>query len=92
MKEELEKLRASSDDQAKEQLKIFFIMDKVAEKLKIDVTEEEINGHIAQLAIRRGQRPERVQGRNGSATGRWHNSDFRCAKKSVSQSCSKRRR
>lgn len=36
-------------------------MDKVAEKLKIDVTEEEINGHIAQLAIRRGQRPERVR-------------------------------
>ena len=36
-------------------------MDKVADKLGIDVTEEEINGHIAQLAIQRGQRPERLR-------------------------------
>jgi len=36
-------------------------MDKVAEKLKIDVTEEEINGYIAQLAVQRGQRPERMR-------------------------------
>ena len=36
-------------------------MDKVAEKLNIEVTEEELNGHIAQLAIQRGQRPERLR-------------------------------
>jgi len=36
-------------------------MDKVADKLEIDVTEEEINGRIAQLAIQRGQRPERMR-------------------------------
>jgi trigger factor len=44
-------------------------MGKVADKLGIEVTEEEINGHIAQLAIQQNQRPERLKEdmtRNGS--------------------------
>jgi len=61
IEERMEQLRASSEQQAKEQLKTFFIMDKVAEKLEIDVSEEELNGHIAQLALQRGQRPERMR-------------------------------
>ena len=61
LKEQMERLRAASEQQAGEQLKTFFIMDKVAEKLNIEVTEEELNGHIAQLAIQRGQRPERLR-------------------------------
>ena len=36
-------------------------MDKIAEKFEIDVSEEEINGYIAQLAVQRGQRPERMR-------------------------------
>jgi trigger factor len=59
--EQMEQLRASSEEQAKEQLKTFFVMDKVADKFGIDVSEEEINGHIAQLAIHQGQRPERLK-------------------------------
>jgi trigger factor len=59
--EQMEQLRAGSEEQAKQQLKTFFIMDKVAETLGIDVTEEEINGHIAQVAVQRGQRPERLK-------------------------------
>ncbi len=61
IEEQMEQLRAGSEDQAKEQLKTFFIIDKVADKLEIDVTEEEINGHIAQVAIQRGQRPEKMK-------------------------------
>ncbi len=61
IEEQMDQLRASSEQQAKEQLKTFFIMDKIADKLQIDVTEEEINGHIARLAIQRGQRPERMR-------------------------------
>jgi FKBP-type peptidyl-prolyl cis-trans isomerase (trigger factor) len=57
----MEQLRAGSDRQAAEQLKTFFIMDKVADKLKVEVSEEEINGYIAQLAVQRGQRPERMR-------------------------------
>jgi trigger factor len=61
IEEQMEQLQAGSEQRAKEQLKIFFIMDKIAEKLDIDVSEEEINGHIAQLAIQQGQRPERMR-------------------------------
>jgi len=59
--EQMEQLRAGSEEQARQQLKTFFIMDKVAEKFDIDVTDEEINGHIAQVAIQRGQRPEKLK-------------------------------
>jgi trigger factor len=59
--EHMEQLRASSEEQAKQQLKTFFIMDKIAEKLEIEVSEEEINGKIAELAIQRKQRPERMK-------------------------------
>jgi len=71
LEEQMEQLQASSEQQAKEQLKTFFIMDKIAEKLEIEVSEEEINGHIAQLAIQQGQRPERMREqmlRDGSLT------------------------
>lgn len=58
---QLEQLKAGSEEQAKKQLKTFFIMDKVAEKLDISVTEPEINGYIAQLAMERKQRPEKMR-------------------------------
>ena len=67
--EQVEQLQAGSEQQAQQQLKTFFIMDKVADKLDIEVTDEEINGHIAQLAMQRGQRPEKMREdmeRNGS--------------------------
>jgi len=67
--EQVEQLQAGSEQQAQQQLKTFFIMDKIAEKLEIKVSDEEINGHIAQLAMQRGQRPERMREdmeRNGS--------------------------
>ncbi len=61
IEEQMGQLRASSEQRAKEQLKTFFVMDKVAAKLGIEVSDEEINGHIARLAIERGQRPERLR-------------------------------
>ena len=61
IEQQMGQLRASSEDQAKEQLKQFFIMDKVADKLDVEVTEEEINGHIAQVAAMRGKRPEKMR-------------------------------
>jgi len=59
--EQIEQLKAGSEQQAKEQVRLFFIMDKVAEKLGISVSEEELNGYIAQVAIQRRQRPERLR-------------------------------
>jgi trigger factor len=67
--EQMEQLQAGSEQQAEQQLKTFFIMDKIADKLEIEVSEEEINGHVAQLAMQRGQRPEKMREdmeRNGS--------------------------
>jgi trigger factor len=61
VEEEMKILQASSEDQAKEQMKLFFVMDKIAEKLKVEVTPEEINGHIAQIAAQRGKRPEKMR-------------------------------
>jgi len=61
IEENIQQLQASSEEQAKEQLKTYFIMDKVAKQLDIEVTEEELNGHIAQLALQRRQRPERLR-------------------------------
>jgi trigger factor len=61
IEQQLDQLKASSEEQAKQQLKTFFIIDKIAENFGIDVTDEEINGHIARLAIQEGQRPERLR-------------------------------
>jgi len=61
LNDQIEQLQAGSEDQAKKQLKTFFIMDKIADKLDIKVNDEEINGHIAQIAIQRGQRPEKMR-------------------------------
>ena len=61
IEEEMKKLQANSETQAVEQMKLFFIMDKIAEKLDIQVSPEEINGHIAQVAAQRGKRPEKMR-------------------------------
>jgi len=61
IEQNLDQLRAGSEQEAKQQLKIFFMMEKAAGKLDIEVSDEEVNGHIAQLALRRGQRPERMR-------------------------------
>jgi len=58
---QIQQIQAASEQQAQQQLKTFFIMDKVADKLGIEVTDEEINGQIAALAIQRRQRPERLK-------------------------------
>ena len=62
IEEQMDRLRASSEIQAKEQLKLFFIMSKVAERLDVpEASEEEVNGYIAQVAASRGRRPEKVR-------------------------------
>ncbi len=61
IEEQMSALQAGSEEQAKGQMKVFFIMAKVAEKLEVEVSEEEINGHIAQAAVSRGRRPEKMR-------------------------------
>lgn len=54
-------LRAASDDVARRELKLFFLLDAVANEEKVSLTEPEINGRIAQMAFSRGQRPEQLR-------------------------------
>lgn len=61
MEQQMAQLQASSAQQAQQQLKSYFIMDKVAKQFELGVNDEELNGYIAQLAIQRGQRPERMR-------------------------------
>ena len=61
IEQEIAKLRQSSEDQAKKQLQLFFILDQAAKTLDIEVTEGEINGQIALLAQQQGRRPEKMR-------------------------------
>jgi len=61
IQQQMEQLKAASVEQAKEQLKSFFVVDAVAKKFDIKTTEEEINGYIAQAAMYRQVRPEKLR-------------------------------
>lgn len=57
----LAEMRQASEEDARKQLKLFFILDQAAKTLNIDVDEEEVNGRIAMLAAQQGRRPEKLR-------------------------------
>ena len=57
----LEQLRASSTTESQRQLKMSFILEKVSEKLGVEVSDGEVNAVVAQVAARYGRRPERMR-------------------------------
>jgi trigger factor len=57
----LEQLRTGAKDEAVKELKLFFILQKIAAEQDVDVDEAELNGRIAMLAAQRGQRPEKLK-------------------------------
>ncbi len=63
--EEIEKhadeLRTGATQQAIDGLKLHFLFDDIAEKLGVEVTEEEVNGQIAAIARRYNRRFDRVR-------------------------------
>jgi trigger factor len=61
IQKQMEQLKSSSVEQAEEQLKSFFVMDAISKKFDIRTTEEEINGYIAQAAMYRQVRPEKLR-------------------------------
>lgn len=61
IEENLAGLRAASANDAVRDLKLFFILDRAAESLKVAVTEAEVNGRIAMMAMERNQRPEQLR-------------------------------
>lgn len=54
-------LRQGAQDEAARELKLFFILQKIASEQNVDVDESELNGRIAMLAAQRGHRPEKMK-------------------------------
>ena len=61
IEERLAELREASDEQAKQDLKTHFIMEKLAEEYDVRVEEPEVNARIFQIARESGQRPDEVR-------------------------------
>jgi trigger factor len=57
----LEKLRSGAKDEAVKELKLFFILEKIATDQGTDVGEDELNGRVAMLAAQQGARPEKLR-------------------------------
>ena len=58
---QLDQLRYGAAEEAATELKLFFILQKIATDQNNDVDEAELNGRIALLAAQRGERPEKVK-------------------------------
>ncbi len=61
IEQRLADIRSGSGDRAARELKLFFILNKAAEELSVDVADEEILGRIAQMAAERGERPDKLR-------------------------------
>jgi trigger factor len=58
---QIEQLRGGVKDEAIRDLKLFFILQKIATEQNVEVDETELNGRIATLAAQSGRRPEKVK-------------------------------
>ncbi len=54
-------MRKNSEDEARKQLKLFFIIDQAARNLEIEVSEDEVNNRISFMAWQQGRRPEKLR-------------------------------
>lgn len=61
VEQQIAEMRSGSEEEARRQLKLFFIIDQAAKDLDVDVSENEINGQIAMMAMQQGQRPEKLR-------------------------------
>jgi trigger factor len=58
---QMDELRRSSEDAAANDLKLFFILGKAAMDRKVEVSEQEVAGRIAQMAAEQGQQPDQLR-------------------------------
>ena len=61
VKKAADEMRAAAQEQVMRDLKLFFILERVAEDRDIKVSEDQINGAIADIAARSGKRFDRVR-------------------------------
>jgi trigger factor len=57
----IEQLRQGAPEEAAAELRMFFILQKIADERSIEVDESELNGRIALMAALRGERPEKLK-------------------------------
>lgn len=58
VEERIAELRASSGETARRELKLFFVLAKIAEKMEIGVEQDEVGARISQIAASRQMRPQ----------------------------------
>ena len=58
---QLAEMRGDSETQARDRLKLFFLLRRLGEHFKVDVSEQEVNGRIATIAAQHGQRPDQLR-------------------------------
>ena len=61
IEEHMTELQAASETEAARDLKLMFIVGKIARNEDIQASEEEINSRVADIAARSNRRPERVR-------------------------------
>ncbi|MHC4982317.1 MAG: hypothetical protein ACYTF6_04010 [Planctomycetota bacterium] len=59
--ERITELQAAAAEQATHDLKISLILGRIAEDEEIEVTEDEVNARVAQIASYQNRRPERLR-------------------------------
>lgn len=57
---QMAEIRRTSDESAKRDLKLFFILARAAQEMQVQITPEEVNGRITQMAAQRGMRPDKL--------------------------------
>jgi trigger factor len=58
---QIDAMRGGIKDESARDLKLFFILQKIAADFNVDVDESELNGRIALLAAQSGKRPEKLK-------------------------------
>ncbi|MBK7404149.1 MAG: trigger factor [Phycisphaerales bacterium] len=61
IEEQLSDLRNASHGVAVRELKLYFILHRAADEMKVQVTEGDVNARIAQMAAQRRERPEKLR-------------------------------
>ncbi len=61
IEERLAELRSQSRERAQREMKLFFILARVAKEMDVQVEQQEVMGRIAQMAASRGQRPDKLR-------------------------------
>ncbi|MHC4709296.1 MAG: trigger factor [Planctomycetota bacterium] len=57
----LAEIRSDSESRSRDRLKLFFIAWKLGDHFKVSVSEQEVNGRVAAMAIEHGQRPDQLR-------------------------------